>query len=81
MAYTWKDFERDTAKKNFRRMTPEERSELLASLTAKDRRVLLESLPMEERLHVLDLLPEEEIQKFLADRNAPRPANQPRRKK
>jgi hypothetical protein len=36
---------------------------------------------MEERRHLLESLPVEEIQKFLADRNAPHPAKQPRRKK
>ncbi|HVS39834.1 MAG TPA: hypothetical protein VMS17_30025, partial [Gemmataceae bacterium] len=80
MSYTMEDFNRQYVKKNFSRLTPEERREVLESLPPEERRQVLQSLPPEERLEGLS---EEQIRRYLDQLHAGRPAapRRPRRKK
>ncbi len=82
MSYTMEDFRRQFVKEHFAELTPEEREEVLRSLSPKER---MAGLPPEERLAGLPPeerlagLPPEQIQQYL-DRVTARP-RKPRRKK
>jgi hypothetical protein len=86
MSFTMEDFRREVAKKNFAKLTPEERHELLESLPAEER---LAGLPAEERLAGLPAeerlagLSAEQIRQYLDQLIAGRPTKprKPRRKK
>lgn len=69
--YTMEDFQREYAKKNFSRLTPEERREVI------------QSLPPEEQQEVLDALPPERIREYLDKQTAEHTAKprKPGRKK
>jgi hypothetical protein len=84
--YTMEDFTRDWAKKQFSKLSPEERRTFLDSLPLEERlspeelRKKVDSLPPEERL--AGLTPEQ-IRHYLDQLTTPRPAEprKPRRKK
>ncbi len=80
VSFTMEDFNRQYVKKNFARLTPEERRQALESLPPEERRQVLQSLPPEQRLEGLS---EEQIQQYLERLRAGRPAapRKPRRKK
>jgi hypothetical protein len=80
MSYTMEDFERDYFKKHFVKLTPEQRREIVQALSPQERREVLQALPAEERLAGL---PAEQIQQYLDQLTAGRPAEppKPRRKK
>jgi hypothetical protein len=65
MTYTIKDFQRDYMRKEFAKLTLEERREILQSLPAEERREMLQSLPAEERREMLQSLPAEERREML----------------
>ncbi len=58
--YTMEDFAHDYAKKNFRRLTPEEQREALELLSPEERRQVVQSMPLKERRQVVESLPPEE---------------------
>ena len=86
MSYTMEDFRRDAAKKNFAKLTPEERREVLESLPPEERlaglppKERLAGLPPEERLAGLSA---EQIRQYLEQLMSGRHAKprKPRRKR
>ena len=80
VSFTMEDFQRQYAKEHFAQLTPEERREALESLPPEERRQVLQSLPPEELLGVLSA---EQIQQYLEQLTASRPADtgRPRRKR
>jgi hypothetical protein len=78
MSYTMADFERDYFKKQFPKLTPGERREVLQSLPVKERQELLHSLPPAERLAGLSA---EEIRQYLDQLTPGRPTEPPKRRR
>jgi len=66
MPYTVEDFERDYLKKHFARLRPEERQEILRSLSPQEQCEALERLPPERLQEVLELLAVQERRRVLA---------------
>ena len=80
MPFTWENFEHWYVKDHFRQLTAEEQREALEHLPPDRRQEVLQSLPPEERL--VGLSPEQ-IQQYLDELRAERPAHprRPKRKK
>ena len=80
MSYTMEDFNRDYARKQFEKLTPEERKHLFRSLPLAEKRKLFLSLPLEERLAGAS---EEQILQYLDALKAGNPAKprKPRRRR
>jgi hypothetical protein len=60
MSYTMEDFLRDFWKKNFSKLTEEQRRQWAESLSPQELRHMVESLPREELRHLVESLPAKE---------------------
>jgi Mg/Co/Ni transporter MgtE len=92
MSFTMEDFNRQYVKEHFRKLTAEERREVLQSLPPEERGEVVRSLPPEAQEEVLQSLPPEkrlaglsaaQIRRYLDQLTAGRPSGprKPRRKK
>jgi hypothetical protein len=65
MTYTMADFQRDSLKEQFTKLTPQERRDFLQTLPPRERREALASLPLRERRDLFESLPREDRQRLL----------------
>jgi Mg/Co/Ni transporter MgtE len=92
MTYTMQDFLRDSVKKDFARLTPQEQREVLQALPPEKLQEVVQALSPEKQQEVLQALPPEsllaclsaeQIRQYLDQLTTGRPAQprKPRRKK
>ncbi|HWG42253.1 MAG TPA: hypothetical protein VN688_05655 [Gemmataceae bacterium] len=65
MTYTVADFRRDSIRREFMELSPQERRDILQLIPPRERREALECLPLRERRDLFEALPPEDIRQLL----------------